>query len=93
MTTIGIRELKTRLGTYLRLVKNGERIVVTDRGRPVAELRQLSGEDGEDARLTELAALGLVSQGNGGELAEVSPITVAGKPVSQTLIEDREGRL
>ena len=36
--TVGSRELKTRLGTYLARVRKGETIVVTDRGEPVARL-------------------------------------------------------
>ena len=31
--------MKNRLSEYLRLVREGERVLVTDRGRPVAELR------------------------------------------------------
>lgn len=40
MRTVGIRELKNRLSEYLRLVQQGEDILVTDRGRVIAELRQ-----------------------------------------------------
>lgn len=39
MKTVGVRELKDRLSEYLRLVREGEEILVTDRGRVVAELR------------------------------------------------------
>jgi prevent-host-death family protein len=39
MTEVGVRALKNRLSEYLRRVRNGERIVVTDRGVPIAELR------------------------------------------------------
>ena len=42
MKAVGVRELKNRLSAYLRLVKNGEEILVTDRGDVVAELRQPS---------------------------------------------------
>ncbi len=40
MRAVGVRELKSRLSEYLRMVKNGEEILVTDRGEVVAELRQ-----------------------------------------------------
>lgn len=40
MKVVGIRELKSRLSEYLRMVRNGEEILVTDRGEVVAELRQ-----------------------------------------------------
>ena len=39
MKTVGLRELKNRLSKYVRQVRNGEAIVVTDRGQVVAELR------------------------------------------------------
>lgn len=41
MTTVGARELKNRLGRYLRQVEAGDTILVTERGRPLAELRPL----------------------------------------------------
>ncbi|MGE5336025.1 MAG: type II toxin-antitoxin system Phd/YefM family antitoxin [Nitrososphaerota archaeon] len=36
--TVGIGELRQNLSKYLRRVAEGERLVVTDRNRPVAEL-------------------------------------------------------
>jgi len=42
MKAVGVRELKNRLSEYLRLVRNGEEILVTDRGEVIAELRQPS---------------------------------------------------
>jgi len=38
MKKVGAAELRQNLGTYLRRVEEGERFVVTDRNRPVAEL-------------------------------------------------------
>lgn len=38
MTTVGIAELRQNLSRYLARVAEGERLVVTDRNRPVAEL-------------------------------------------------------
>jgi antitoxin (DNA-binding transcriptional repressor) of toxin-antitoxin stability system len=35
---VGVRELKNRLSAYLRMVKAGEEILVTERGQVVAEL-------------------------------------------------------
>jgi len=37
-STVGIAELRRNLSVYLRRVAEGERLVVTDRNRPVAEL-------------------------------------------------------
>ena len=38
MRTVGIRTLKNKLSEYLRLVKSGETILVTERDRVIAEL-------------------------------------------------------
>jgi prevent-host-death family protein len=38
MTTVGVGQLRQNLSHYLKLVAAGERILVTDRNRPVAEL-------------------------------------------------------
>ena len=39
MTTVGIRELKAHLSEYLRLVGEGEKVVVTHRGKDVAVIQ------------------------------------------------------
>ncbi len=39
MKTAGVRELKARLSAYLRDIEHGEVVLVTDRGRVVAEMR------------------------------------------------------
>lgn len=38
MTSVGVRELRQRASELLRLVEGGERVEITDRGRPVAML-------------------------------------------------------
>jgi antitoxin (DNA-binding transcriptional repressor) of toxin-antitoxin stability system len=42
MRAVAGKELKNRLSAYLREVRNGEVVLVTDRGRVVAELRRPS---------------------------------------------------
>ncbi len=44
MKAVAVRELKNRLSSYLREVAAGEVVLVTDRGRVVAELRRPSAE-------------------------------------------------
>jgi prevent-host-death family protein len=39
MKSVGIKELKARLSEYVRLVRTGETVLVTDRDEVVAELR------------------------------------------------------
>jgi prevent-host-death family protein len=39
MNSVGIRELKARLSEYMRQVRQGRTVLVTDHGEVVAELR------------------------------------------------------
>ncbi len=43
MKAAGIKELKARLSEYVRAVKAGETVLVTERGEVVAELRPATG--------------------------------------------------
>ena len=89
---VGARELKTRLGTYLNRVRRGERLIVTDRHQPVAELRRIEATPASRAsRLARLAALGCITPASH-KLARFQPIRVSGEPVADTLLRDREDR-
>lgn len=66
MRTVGIKELKARLSEYLRAVRTGETLLVTDRDEVVAELRPARGRppprhDVEE-RLDALAESGEVTR-------------------------------
>ena len=64
MKTAGIRELKARLSEYVRQVTQGEVVLITDRGRVVAELRRPGPEQGAltlgDLRLHQAVERGLI---------------------------------
>ena len=91
--TVGARELKARLGTYLRRVRDGRRIVVTERGTPVAELRSLrEGDDGLDARLLRLESSGLVTRPTRRSVPRRRLIRGRGSPLSRAIAEEREDR-
>ncbi len=94
-SVVGSRELKTRLGSYLRKVRAGATLVVTDRGRPVAELRPIgSGKGTLEDRLAELAAIGVVSwKGIVGAFPTAPPpLRMGTKRLSSALKEGREDR-
>jgi antitoxin (DNA-binding transcriptional repressor) of toxin-antitoxin stability system len=62
--TAGVRELKAHLSAYLRDVERGDVVLVTDRGRVVAELRPPGVEDRAaspaDVRYRKLVDRGLI---------------------------------
>ena len=65
MKTSEVREFKTRLSAYLRMVEQGERVAITHRGRVVAELRPPAhaSKDEEYAELQRRAPAGTVRLG------------------------------
>jgi antitoxin (DNA-binding transcriptional repressor) of toxin-antitoxin stability system len=63
---VGLRELKNRLSEYIREVRSGEGILVTDRGQIVAELSppgRASEGHGASPGLAVLVRKGLVETG------------------------------
>ena len=66
MKSVGVKQLKSRLSEYLRLVRNGETVFVTDRDEVVAELRptrrQPGPADSLDGLLDSLAERGEVTR-------------------------------
>ncbi len=92
--TVGARELKTRLGSYIHQVRNGACFVVTERGQPVAELRPLDIEgSGEEASLNKLVSLGILSRSSTHAIKPFKPIRGKRKGLTQAILEDRKDRL
>ncbi len=95
MQQVGIRELKNRLTHYLGEVRNGENVVVTDRGKPVAILHRLDKieEDaGIEERLAALAAQGHVRlPTQKGPFKKIKPLELreGEEPVSESLVRER----
>jgi prevent-host-death family protein len=50
MLTTSISELKARLSAFLDIVRDGDEVLVTDRGRPVARLVPVRGDEQEDGQ-------------------------------------------
>jgi antitoxin (DNA-binding transcriptional repressor) of toxin-antitoxin stability system len=72
MKSVGLRELKNRLSEYVREVRSGEEVLVTDRGEVVAELtRPGHGLDERSATsgLVALARTGRLTLGSSNDAA------------------------
>lgn len=86
MERVPLRQLKNRLGLYLRKVRQGESLVLTDRGRPVARL--VPEGSPLEARLEALATLGFLALGEG-RLPDREPVTAGRASVADLLVEER----
>ena len=91
MRRIGIRELRQNASEYIRLVKAGETIEVTDRGAPVALLTPLPDEPPKKkTRREELIEQGLLIPGTQ-NWDDWKPLPSKGEPtLSQILQEMRD---
>jgi prevent-host-death family protein len=85
---VGIREMKARLSRYIRAIKSGTTIVVTERGKPVARLVAI--ELSPQARIAELAKAGFL-QWNGKKFRpqKASPVVRGNTTVADLLLENR----
>lgn len=88
-TQVGIRELKAQLSKYLRRVKAGYTVLITDRGKPVGRI--IPVEQPLETRLQAMVDAGLLLW-SGKRLQVVQPAARArgSRSVSDQLIEDRE---
>jgi len=86
--TVGVRELKARLSEYLRQVKQGRTVVITERGKPVGRL--VPAGQSLDQRLQVMIDAGL-AEWNGKPLPPTRPVTKlkGGKSIADLIIEDR----
>lgn len=96
MKTVGVRELKNRLSEYIRQVRSGESVLVTDRGEVVAELTP-PGHGTFDAdvppALLALAKRGLATLGARGDtsLYPVLPRKRKRRLTAAQLLEEERG--
>ena len=89
MQQAGVRELKNRLSHYLRQVREGRVVEVTERGRLVAYLVP-SRSAAAQGELGALVKQGLISWQGGKPVGLARPVRVGGKPLSRIILEDRE---
>lgn len=85
---MGVRELKNRIGRYLGRVRAGERLTVTDRGRPVAIL-SLPPVTPSDVRVEAMVRAGIARWSGGKPRGSSRPPRVSGPSVAKAVIEDR----
>jgi len=86
--TVGLRELKNRLSEVLRRVAAGERLVVLDGGRPVAIITRPEPTDDDEA-IRALVREGRAAWGGGKPHGARRPVRLKGKPIHETVLEDR----
>jgi prevent-host-death family protein len=86
---VGVRELKAQLSEYLRRVKTGQTILITERGKPIGRI--VPEEQSLNERMNQLVEAGFLSW-NGKKLPtrEPSVVNQSSQLVSDLVTEGRE---
>ena len=94
MERVGLREANVHFAKYMKMVKEGEEILLTDRGVPFAVIQPLKkGEDTLDERLHLLAKEGILIQSKRRQLPLHEPLSLEGRALAEIIAEEREERL
>jgi prevent-host-death family protein len=92
---LGLREANQRFSKAIRAVRAGQEVVLTERGHPIAVIKPIRDADAQAATLRAMVDEGLIiPAARKGPMPTPSwrPAKVTGKPLSLTVIEDREDR-
>ncbi|HJN45729.1 MAG: prevent-host-death family protein [Acidobacteria bacterium] len=99
MKTASISEAKNQLSALIDQVRHGDVVIITDRGRPVAQLASLAGEPGDavTGRVDRLEREGVLRRGAGGgpvaDILRPPPRPKRGVSIVQAVLDERyEGR-
>lgn len=85
MISVGIKELKTRLSSYVDKVRHGEEVVITEHGKEVALVVPITKERKTVKALFESGR----AKWSGGKPEGFVGIKIKGKPLSKTVLEER----
>ena len=92
---LGPREANQRFSKAIKAVRAGKEVVLTERGHPIAVIRPIKDEGAQQATLRAIVDEGLITlAARKGPMPTPSwrPVKLKGKPLSQTVIEDRRDR-
>ncbi len=92
MKTVGSREFKNRMGRYMKAVRRGQSLLLTERGKPVAKIVPPDPEPTAEPTVMEvlkkLEAEGKIRLAKR-PLSKFRPVPSRGKPASRMILEDR----
>ncbi|MEW6052936.1 MAG: type II toxin-antitoxin system prevent-host-death family antitoxin [Nitrospirota bacterium] len=83
--TVGIKELKAKLSSYIDMVNQGEQVIVTEHGKEVALIIPISNERRALRALIEAGK----AHWSGGKPYGVHGVKIKGKLMSETILEER----
>jgi prevent-host-death family protein len=90
---LGLREANQHFSKAIKAVRAGKEVVLTERGRPIAVIKPIKEVLLPETALRRMADEGLITlPTSAGPLPRFQPAPPGGKPLSQTIIDDRDDR-
>ena len=89
---LGLREANQQFSKAIKAVKGGREVILTERGKPIAVIKPLEPKEDQQAVIRRLEAEGILRPAlKRGPMPKPAwkPIRIKGKPLSQTVIEER----
>lgn len=88
---MGLREANQNFSKAIKAVKAGQEVVLTERGKPIATIKPLKGNQNSDSAVRRLEEAGLLRPARKkSPLPTWTPRPIKGVPLSRTLREERE---
>jgi len=88
MEIVGIRELKRNLSEYLRSVKAGKKVIISDRKKEIAVIAPFSKADDQE-KIVQLVREGVADWSGDKPRGMSARIRSKGKTISEAVVEDR----
>jgi len=88
---LGLREANQQFSKAMKAVKEGKEVILTERGKPIAVIKPLSQAKTVEATIRRLEAEGILRPAlkRGPMPVWRSPVRIKGKPLSETIREER----
>ncbi|OGQ19400.1 MAG: hypothetical protein A3C54_06770 [Deltaproteobacteria bacterium RIFCSPHIGHO2_02_FULL_60_17] len=89
---LGLREANQQFSKAVKAVKEGKEVILTERGKPIAVIKPLSQAKTVEATIRRLEAEGILRPAlkRGPMPVWRSPVRIKGKPLSETIREERD---
>ncbi len=90
---LGLREANQHFSRMVKTVKQGEEVILTERGRPIALVTPLGAGADRNMSLNRLARAGFIRlSSRPGKIGSARPVRAQGKPASHILSQERDER-
>ena len=87
---MGLREANQKFSQAIQVVKSGEEVVLTERGKPIAVIKPLNGSQRGEAMIRRLEASGFLRPASKqGPLSKWTPRRIKGVSMVKPLNDER----